>query len=165
MAYIQNISAFIPNGSSRCLAHSNQCDEINCSVAKQFEDAEGYAQRRTYNDHYRPICDNVSTSDALMAGFAYLLVLFTRNVYRLYYRTLRTTEEEQRRRKTKLSSARSKNIVTGTRARAMIVTMRKKMTLRRRLNKGAVVNRGGMKRVTRMTRTNRHQARKRILRS
>ena len=45
--------AFLPNGSSRCFPHSCQCDEINCSLAKQFEDAESYAQCPIYYDHWR----------------------------------------------------------------------------------------------------------------
>ena len=53
MTYLQDNSAFISSGSSRCVPHSGQCDEISCSLAKQFEDAEGYAQCPIYYDHWR----------------------------------------------------------------------------------------------------------------
>ena len=55
MAYLQNNSAFIPNGLTRCLPHSNQYDEINCSLAKRFGDAESCAQCPIYYDQW-PIC-------------------------------------------------------------------------------------------------------------
>ena len=54
MAYLQNNSAFIPNGLTRYLPHSNQCDETNCSLAKRFGDAESCAQCPIYYDQ-RPV--------------------------------------------------------------------------------------------------------------
>ena len=48
MACLQNNSAFIPNGLTRYLPHSNQCDETNCSLAKRFGDAESCAQCPIY---------------------------------------------------------------------------------------------------------------------
>ena len=75
MAYLQNNSAFIPNGLTRYLPHSNQCDETNCSLAKRFGDAESCAQCPIYYDQRpvrfddRTICSavyrNVSLNDEL----------------------------------------------------------------------------------------------------
>ena len=54
-AYLQNNSAFIPNGLTGYLPHSNQCDEINRSLAKRFGHAESCAQCPIYYDQ-RPVC-------------------------------------------------------------------------------------------------------------
>ena len=73
MAYLQNNSAFLPNGSSMCLPHSNQCDEINCSLAKQFEDAESYAQCPIYYDHCRTGVQSVLHNGLSLMRFIELL--------------------------------------------------------------------------------------------
>ena len=71
MAYLQNNSAFIPNGLTRYLPHSNQCDETNCSLAKRFGDAESCAQCPIYYDQRpvrfadRTICGGVYRSVSL----------------------------------------------------------------------------------------------------
>ena len=71
MAYLQNNSAFIPNGLTRYLPHSNQCDETNCSLAKRFGDAESCAQCPIYYDQRpvrfddRTICSGVYRSVSL----------------------------------------------------------------------------------------------------
>ena len=77
MAYLQNNSAFIPNGSSRCLPHSNQCDEINCSLAKQFEDAKSYAQCPIYYDHWRTGVQSVLHNDQSLMKFIELFCSMT----------------------------------------------------------------------------------------
>ena len=66
MAYLQNNSAFIPNGLTRYLPHSNQCDEANCSLAKRFGDAESCAQCPIYYDQ-RP----VHFADRTICGVVY----------------------------------------------------------------------------------------------
>ena len=66
MAYLQNNSAFIPNGLTRYLPHSNQCDETNCSLAKRFGDAESCAQCPIYYDQ-RP----VRSADRTICGGVY----------------------------------------------------------------------------------------------
>ena len=59
------------NGLTRCLPHSNQCDEINCSLAKRFGDAESCAQCPIYYDQRpvriadRTICGGVYRSVSL----------------------------------------------------------------------------------------------------
>ena len=71
MAYLQNNSAFIPNGLTRYLPHSNQCDETNRSLAKRFGDAESCAQCPIYDDQRpvrfadRTICGGVYRSVSL----------------------------------------------------------------------------------------------------
>ena len=70
MAYLQNNSAFIPNGLTRCLSHSNQCDETNRSLAKRFGDAESCAQCPIYYDQ-RPVC----FADRTICGGVYRSVL------------------------------------------------------------------------------------------
>ena len=71
MAYLQNNSAFIPNGLTRYLPHSNQCDETNCSLTKRFGDAESCAQCPIYYDQRpvrfadRTICGGVYRSVSL----------------------------------------------------------------------------------------------------
>ena len=71
MAYLQNNSAFIPNGLTRYLPHSNQCDETNRSLTKWFGDAESCAQCPIYYDQRpvrfadRTICGGVYRSVSL----------------------------------------------------------------------------------------------------
>ena len=71
MAYLQNNSAFIPNGLTRYLPHSNQCDETNRTLTKRFGDAESCAQCPIYYDQRpvrfadRTICGGVYRSVSL----------------------------------------------------------------------------------------------------
>ena len=71
MAYLQSNSAFIPNGLTKYLPHSNQCDETNRSLTKQFGDAESCAQCPIYYDERpvrfadRTICGGVYRSVSL----------------------------------------------------------------------------------------------------
>ena len=73
MAYLQNNSAFIPNGLTRYLPQSNQCDETNRSLAKRFGDAESCAQcpiyfgQRPVRFADRTICGGVYRSVSLNA--------------------------------------------------------------------------------------------------